>query len=95
MTALEITVYGPIRSATGGKQVTVEFEGDTVADAIDAFVDAYPRARQQLYDGGDLRPSVRVRVDGKPAEPGDPCPPEASLTLHPAVQGGRKEKRGE
>jgi sulfur-carrier protein len=86
---LEITVYGPLRSATSGKRVEIEFEGGTVADALDAFAAAHPRARPQLYDEGVLRPSVRVTVDGERAEPDDPCPPEASMTLHPAVQGGR------
>jgi molybdopterin synthase sulfur carrier subunit len=87
---LELTVYGPLRSATGGKHAEVEFDGGTVADALEAFVAAYPRARAQLYDDGDLRPSVRVTVDGERADPGDPCPPDAAVTLHPAVQGGRR-----
>lgn len=90
MSSLEITVYGPLRSATGGKRVEIGFEGETVADALDAFVAAYPRARSQLYDDGSLRPSVRVSVDGERAAPDDPCPPGASLALHPAVQGGRR-----
>lgn len=86
---LAITVYGPLRSATGEKHVEIEFGGATVADAIEAFAANYPRARAQLYDDGTLRPSVRVSVDGERADPEDPCPPEASLALHPAVRGGR------
>lgn len=85
---MEVTVYGPLRAATGEKRVTVEHGGGTVADALAAFADAYPRARSKLFDDGNLRPSVRVRVDGEPADPGDPCPPDADLALFPAVQGG-------
>ena len=85
---MEITVYGPLRSATGEKVVIVDFDGGTVAEALDCFVAAYPRARPQLYDDGELRASVRVARDGERVDAADPCPPDASLSLHPAVQGG-------
>lgn len=86
---MNVTVYGPLRSATGEKRVEIEFEGGTVAEAIGAFVAAYPRARPHLYDGDTLRESVRVSVNGERADPEDPCPADASLALHPAVRGGR------
>ncbi|ADB59547.1 thiamineS protein [Haloterrigena turkmenica DSM 5511] len=87
----EITVYGPLRSATGEKTVSLEWAGGTVADAIAAFVDAYPRAESQLYDGETVRPSVRVTVDGERAALKDPISADASLTLMPAVQGGSRD----
>ena len=83
-------MYGPLRSATGEKTVSLEFTGETVADAIETFVDAYPRAEPQLYDGDALRPSVRVTVDGERAALEDPISDDASLTLLPAVQGGSR-----
>ena len=85
---MELTVYGPLRSATGEKTVSLAFDGDTVADAIEAFVDAYPRARPHLYDGERLRPSVRVTLEGERVDLETPCPADASLALFPAVQGG-------
>lgn len=85
---MNVTVYGPLRGATGEKRVGLDFDGGTVADAIAAFVAEYPRARDQLYDDGDLAASVRIAVDGERAAPEDPCPADASLTLHPAVRGG-------
>ncbi|ELY58634.1 ubiquitin-like small modifier protein 1 [Natronolimnohabitans innermongolicus] len=89
---MEITVYGPLRAATGSKTVGLEFAGDTVADAIDAFADAYPRAEQYLYDDrGAIRASVRVTVDGERAELEAPISDDASLALMPAVQGGSRE----
>ncbi|WP_126662702.1 MoaD/ThiS family protein [Haloterrigena salifodinae] len=88
---MEITVYGPVRSATGAKTVSLEFDGGTVADAVAAFVDAYPRAEPHLYtDGDELRSSVRVTVDGERATMEDRVPTDASLTLMPAVQGGSR-----
>lgn len=86
---MKVTVYGPLRGATGEKTVSVDFEGGTVADALDAIVEAYPRTKRELYDdSGTLLPSVRVVVDGEAVDPDDPCPPDASLALHPAVRGG-------
>lgn len=87
----EVTVYGPLRSATGAKTVGLEWPGGTVADAIAAFADAYPRAEPHLYDGDAVRPSVRVSIDGERAALEDRVPDGASLTLVPAVQGGAGE----
>lgn len=87
----EVTVYGPLRSATGSKTVSLEWAGGTVADAIAALVDAYPRAESHLYDDDAVRPSVRVSIDGERADLEDRVPDEASLTLVPAVQGGAGE----
>ncbi len=88
----DVTVYGPLRSATGAKTVSLEWPGGTVADAIAAFVDAYPRAKSQLYDGDRIRPSVRVAVDGERAALEDEVPEAASLALVPAVQGGSDDE---
>jgi molybdopterin converting factor small subunit len=86
---MEVTVYGPLRSATGEKTIVVDVDPDTVRDVVDAFVDAYPRVRSQLYtDDGTLRPSVRVMVDGERASMADPCPPAAEVVLFPAMRGG-------
>ncbi|RLM95902.1 ubiquitin-like small modifier protein 1 [Haloarcula sp. Atlit-7R] len=86
---MDVTVYGPLRAATGSKTVEVPVDGDTVEAAIAAFVDAYPRAEPQLVnDAGELRPSVRVMVDGDNAEYSDRVPPGASVEIFPAMRGG-------
>jgi molybdopterin synthase sulfur carrier subunit len=85
---MEVTVYGPLRGATGEKTVTVAFEGGTVADALDALVSAYPRAKQHLYDDGTLSASARISVNGDTADPDDDCPPDADVSIHPPMQGG-------
>lgn len=86
---MQITVYGPLRSATGGKTVELAFDGGTVRDALSAFVREYPRAKSQLYDDG-LRSSVRVSVDGERVDLDDTCPADAELTVFPAVRGGSR-----
>jgi molybdopterin synthase sulfur carrier subunit len=88
-TSMRVTVYGPLRSATGEKTVELAADPETVADAVDAFVEAYPRAERHLVDcDGDLRSSVRIAVDGESAAPDDSCSSDATLTVHPAMRGG-------
>ena len=86
---MKLTVYGPLRSATGEKRVRVDPDGETVRAVVEAFVDAYPRAESHLVDeAGDLRPSVRVTVDGERAALDEDCPPDADVALFPAMRGG-------
>lgn len=86
---MELTVYGPLRSATGEKRVRVDPDGRTVRAVVEAFVGAYPRAESHLVDSdGELRPSVRVTVDGERASLDDGCPPDAEVALFPAMRGG-------
>ena len=90
---MELIVYGPLRSATGGKRVSVDVDSAerTVDAVVRAFVDAYPRAESHLVDeSGNLRPSVRVTVDGERAALDADCPPDADVALFPAMRGGRR-----
>ncbi|MBV0924925.1 MoaD/ThiS family protein [Halomicroarcula limicola] len=85
---MRVTVYGQLRSATGEKTVSVDFEGGTVRDALSAFADEYRRAERQLFEGDDVAPSVRLAVDGEAVDPDDDCPPDAELAVHPPMRGG-------
>lgn len=88
---MKFEVYGPLRSSTGGKAATVAVAGETVEDALRAFLDEYPRARQYLLTDDDdptFRPSVRVVQNGEKVDLSDPVDTDATLTLIPAVQGG-------
>ncbi len=87
---MELTVYGPLRSATGEQTVQVASEeGETVSDVLTTFLDTYPRAETQLLDEeGTLRPSVRVMQDGQSLAFDDECDPEQEIKLFPAMRGG-------
>lgn len=86
---MDVTVYGQLRAATGEKTVHVEGDVETVADALDRFLEAYPRASQHvLADDGTVRPSVRILLDGERVDLDSDCPPDASLQLFPAMEGG-------
>lgn len=81
-------MYGQLRSATGQKRVTVPFDGGTVQDAIEAFVEEYPRAERHLLEDGRLHASARVAIDGEVVDVDAACPADASLGIHPAMRGG-------
>ncbi len=86
---MHVTVYGPLRSATGEKSLSLAFDGGTVEEALTAFVKDYPRVKTQLYTSdGQLRASVRLSVNGERVDLDDHCPADAELTVFPAVQGG-------
>lgn len=85
---MDITVYGPLRGATGEKTVAVDFDGGTVEEALATFVDEYSRAERHLYDDGTLQSGIRVTVDGESVATDDDCPADASLSVHPAMRGG-------
>jgi len=86
---MQVTVFGPLRSATGQKTVEVNVDPRTVRDVLDAFVEEYPRVRSQLYTADNaIRPSVRVMIDSQKVELDDPCPARSTVALFPAMQGG-------
>lgn len=86
---MDVTVYGPLRSATGGKRLELAPAEQTVQGVLDALLDEHPRAESQLLDEeGALRPSVRVTVDGESAAMEDDCPADADVAIFPAMRGG-------
>lgn len=86
---MDVTVYGPLRAKTGDRTVGLSSDGETVGAVIEAFLDAYPSAESQLVDEhGDLRPSVRVMVDGEAADRDESVPDGADVELFPAMRGG-------
>lgn len=86
---MNVTLYGSLRSLTADNTVSLDFEAGTVADALDQFVDAHPRATSQLFDeSGTIRPSVRVMRGDEQVDFDADCPPDAELKLFPAMRGG-------
>jgi len=86
---MNVEVYGPLRTATGEKSVDLTVDGSTVSDLLDIFLDEYPRTASQLVDDdGDLRPSVRVMVDGEKATADHPVSEHDEIKIFPAMRGG-------
>ena len=91
---VHVTLYGPLRGVTGEKTVELSVErGEsdeaepTVDDVVRAFVETYPRSRDQLLaEGGAIRPSVRLLCDDEPRERDTPV--TGDVSLFPAIRGG-------
>jgi molybdopterin converting factor small subunit len=85
------TVWIPslLRELTGG-QSTVEVPGATVREVVDALDAAYPGVKARVCDGDQLRPSIRVAVDGTVSRRGlrQPVGERSEVAFVPAVGGG-------
>ena len=81
-----------LREAAGGA-ATVEVEGATVGDVLDALFEEHSELRDRLTDeGGGLRRFVNVYVEGEDIRFGDALEtavsPGQEVTILPAVAGG-------
>jgi molybdopterin converting factor small subunit len=88
---VHVSLYGPLRGVTGEKTVELAVETDegepTLDDVVRAFVERYPRSRDQLYtEDGTVRPSVRLLCDGEPRDRDTPV--TGDVSLFPAMRGG-------
>ena len=65
---VHLKIYLPVLpEAIGGKELRVEFAGQTVNDLIEYLIARYgPKARQALYDSeGQLDPVVQILLNGE------------------------------
>jgi MoaD family protein len=81
-----------LREAAGGAS-TVEVDGETVGDVLDALFEQHSELRDRLTDeGGGLRRFVNVYVEGEDIRFGDALEtavsPGQEVTILPAVAGG-------
>ena len=81
-----------LRDAAGGNS-TVEVEGQTVGDVLDALFEQHGELRDRLTDeGGGLRRFVNVYVDGEDIRYGDGLETKVTdgqeVQILPAVAGG-------
>lgn len=78
-----------MRDAVGGR-ATVEVDGETAREALEALMDRFPQVRERLLDArGALSPHLAVLVDGTELESLDtPLRPDSELVITPALGGG-------
>ena len=95
--AVKVLIPTPLRRFAG-KQASVEVDGRTVGEALDALAGRYAELRKPLYaEGGRLRSFVNVYVneedirqlqrDQTPVREGD------TITIVPSIAGGRQTSR--
>ena len=85
------TVFIPslMQSLTGGAH-TVEVDGSTVRQVVDALERAHPGMKERLVDGGKIKPNISVAIDGEVTTLGMIEKVGESSEVHflPAIGGG-------
>lgn len=87
-------LFATLAETAGDTEVAVESGAETVGDAFDALLDAYPDLESEVLDEeGDLYDHVRLLKNGESVfTAGDglaePVDPDDELALMPAVSGG-------
>ena len=66
----------------------LDVEAASVGEAIAALDDRWPGLRDRVCDGAELRPHIRVFVDGERAELGTPLAAGSRLDVIAAISGG-------
>ena len=92
MSVATVRIPGSLRAQVGGAS-TVEVEGATVQEIIEALASEHPGIRGRLLDdGGALRRFVNVFVDDEDIRHRDglhtPVEPGQKVSILPAVAGG-------
>ncbi len=84
-----------MQSLTGGKQ-TVEVEGSTVRQVVEALEQSYPGMRERLVESGRIKPNISVAVDGEVTTLGMLQKVGESSEVHflPAIGGGSHSRHG-
>ncbi len=87
------TVYIPslMQSLTGGKQ-TVEVEGSTVRQVVEALEQAHPGMKERLVEGGRMKPNISVAIDGEVTTLGmlEKVGENSEVHFLPAIGGGSR-----
>ncbi|MDR5695714.1 MAG: MoaD/ThiS family protein [Armatimonadota bacterium] len=90
--AVKVRIPTPLRQLTGGEK-TVEVEGRTLAEVIDALDKRFPGIRERLVDGeGKLHRFVNIFINEQDArllnELETVLPEVAEVSIVPAMAGG-------
>ena len=91
---MEWKLFAHLRDTAGDETVSVDVEaGGTVAEALDALVEAEPALRAELFEDGELADHIRLLVDGEDAFAERSgletvVTEESELALFPPVSGG-------
>ena len=84
-----------MQSLTGGKQ-TVEVEGSTVRQVVEALEHSYPGMRDRLVESGRIKPNISVAIDGEVTTLGMLQKVGENSEVHflPAIGGGSHSRHG-
>ncbi|AEN05925.1 ubiquitin-like small modifier protein 1 [Halolamina sp.] len=82
-------LFADLAEAAGDRTVEVEFDGDTVGDALDALIEARPAlSGRVLTEHGELRDHVNLLKNGTAVGRDEQVATGDELALFPPVSGG-------
>ena len=85
------TVFIPsMLRALAGDRDEIDVSGSTVGEIVDSLTESYPELGARLTDGGQLRASLSVAIDGEVSTLGllDRVEPDSEVHFVPAIAGG-------
>lgn len=86
----------PVLRPEAGGQATVETEGSTVGDALEALVRTFPALNDKIFREGVVQPYLQVYIDGEDIKTLDGLstrvPTDSTILLLPAIAGGASEE---
>ncbi|MFW5950111.1 MAG: MoaD/ThiS family protein [archaeon] len=89
---MEVTVqtYASLKRTVGKKTLSVSLDdGATLTDLATALSDAYPDTTEELFDGDDLRKSIRIHYNGQVLSETDVELKDGdTVSLMPQIAGG-------
>ena len=85
-----------MQSLCGGKQ-TVEVEGSTVRQIVEALERAYPGMKERLVESGRIKPNISVAIDGEVTTLGmiEKVGENSEVHFLPAISGGSHRRCGD
>lgn len=91
------TVFIPSMLRTlAGNRDEIDVPGATVGEIVEELTERYPELGARLTDGGQLRGSLSVAIDGEVSTLGllDRVEPDSEVHFVPAIAGGLREAYG-
>ncbi len=92
-----VLLFGGLRR--GMETSRLILPGETVRRILDDLCEAHPHLRAALFEKDDLRPYVRVMVNGDDTELArgldTPVAPDDQIAIFPPIAGGANIKRKE
>lgn len=92
------TVYIPsLMQGLCGDQQTVEVDGSTLRQVVEALDRAYPGMKERLVEGGGIRSNISVAIDGEVTTLGmlETVGENSEVHFLPAISGGSPIGRSE
>ena len=85
-----VKLFGNLRDYSAA--AVLDVPGDTVRDVLLQLCESNNELEQAIFDGDNLRPHVRVMIDGRDIELAQgldtPVPAKAQIAIFPPIAGG-------